>query len=222
MNVLAAYAEEAKLSRVTDVISGPALDRLVLASGGVPRDFLVQSATSIEVARQRPNAKTVGVQDVNEAAGRIERVKIQELEEDAASSVGKAQSRKRILKIIRDFLLEEKHVTYFRVDVRDKELHPEEYERLQSLMDLRLIHLIHAGLSDEHHGGQRSEVYMLDLSQFSGTRFRRNLRVLDFTKDHLVLKTTGGSEEPRPGNTSKKLLGILRRGPLFDLAQLSE
>jgi hypothetical protein len=63
---------------------------------------------------------------------------------------------------------------------------------------------------------------MLDLSQFSGTRFKRNLRVLDFKKDHLVLKSTGGGAPVRPGDTPKKLLSILRRGPLFELSNLTE
>jgi hypothetical protein len=62
---------------------------------------------------------------------------------------------------------------------------------------------------------------MLDLSQFSGMRFRRNLRVLDFSKDHLVLKNTGGTAAPRAGDTPKKLLSILRRAPLLGLDKLS-
>jgi len=84
---------------------------------------------------------------------------------------------------------------------------------MQSLMDLRFIHLINASLSDERHAGRRSEVYMLDLSQFSGTRFKRNLKVLDFTKGHLVLKSTGVPAPPRPGDTPKKLQGIYAAGP---------
>jgi hypothetical protein len=92
---------------------------------------------------------------------------------------------------------------------------------MQSLMDLRLIHLINASLSDERQAGHRSEVYMLDLSQFSGIRLQRNLKVLDFTKDHLILKDTGGTAAPRPGDTPKRLQSILRRGPAFDLAELA-
>jgi hypothetical protein len=68
-SILASYAEEAKLGGVFGVVSREALDRLVLASGGVPRDFLILSATTIQVARQRTNAKSARVQDVNEAAG---------------------------------------------------------------------------------------------------------------------------------------------------------
>jgi len=221
-SVVNSYADEAKLASIIGVISGSALDRLVLASGGVPRDFLVLSGTAIQVARERPNAKEARVQDVNEAAGRMAQIKLQELEDDAASSSGKAEARVETLKRLRSYLLEERQITYFRIDFRDKEAHPREYELMQSLMDLRLFHLINAGLSDEREAGRRSEVYMLDLSQFSGTRFKRNLKVLDFTKNHLVLKSTGGSASPRAGDTPKRLLAILRRGPSFNLSRLED
>lgn len=121
----------------------------------------------------------------------------------------------------RKSLIDSRQTTYFRVDFRDKELHQKEYDVLQSLMDLRLIHLINSSVSDERLAGHRSEVYMLDLSQFASSRFKRNLKVLDFQNDHLVLKTTGSGAEVRPGDTPNKLLGILRRGPLFDLTLLS-
>lgn len=219
VSVLRAYTDEARLS--AEVISPPALDRLVLASGAVPRDFLILSATAIQVARQRSNARAAGVQDVNEAAGRIAQTKLQELEDDAASSVGKAAPRMEALTVIRNFLIEQQQTTYFRIDFQDKELRAREYELLQSLMDLRMIHLINAGVSDERQAGRRSEVYMLDLSQFSGTRFKRNLRVLDFDKKFLVLKETGAKSEPKEGSSPNKLLGILRRGPLFSLSNLS-
>lgn len=219
-SIIKSYTDEAKLNSVSGAISGEALDRLVLASGGVPRDFLILSATAIQVARQRPNAKVAGVQDVNEAAGQIAQIKLQELDDDAASSAGKPEARTESLGYLRQFLLETKQTTYFRIDFRDKEIHQAEYELMQSLMDLRLIHLINASLSDEKQAGRRAEVYMLDLSQFSGTRFKRNLRVLDFTKGHLVLKQTGGSADIRRGDTPKRLQGILRRGPLFELSEL--
>jgi hypothetical protein len=218
-DILNSYADEAKLTSIFGVIARSALDRLVLASGGVPRDFLVLSGTAIQVARERPNAKEARVQDVNAAAGRNAQPKMQELEDDTASSIGKAASRIGVLNELRRFLIEERQITYFRVDFRDKESHPKEYDLLQSLMDLRLIHLINAGVSDEREAGRRSEVYMLDLSQYSATRFKRNLRVLDFKQDHLILKGTGESK-PRPGDTPKRLLSILRRGPSFDLARL--
>ncbi|WP_136626359.1 hypothetical protein [Bradyrhizobium macuxiense] len=193
----------------------------MLASGGVPRDFMVLGSLAIQVARERSNAKAARVQDVNEAAGRNAQPKLQELEDDAASSIGSANARKDALTSIRAFLLDQRQTTYFRVDFRDKEVHQREYDLLQSLMDLRLIHLINSSVSDERLAGHRSEVYMLDLSQFASSRFKRNIRVLDFVNNHLVLKSTGAGSDVRPGDTPNKLLGILRRGPAFELSNFT-
>ena len=217
-SILQSYTREVNVPSMFDTISKSALDRLVLASGGVPRDFMVLGSLAIQVARERSNAKTARVQDVNEASGRNAQPKLQELEDDAASSLGSANASKEALTNLRSFLLDERQTTYFRVDFRDKEIHQREYDLLQSLMDLRLIHLINSSVSDERLAGHRAEVYMLDLSQFASSRFKRNLKVLDFQNDHLVLKNTGAGSDLRPGDTPNKLLGILRRGPAFNLA----
>jgi len=221
LSILQSYTMEVNLGNVRAAISREALDRLVLASGGVPRDFLILSAEAIQFAKRRANARTAGVQDVNEAAGRIAQTKLQELADDAASSAGSAAARRDALNVLRKFLLEDKKITFFRVDFRDKERNPEQYDLLQSLMDLRMIHLINGSLSDEREAGRRSEVYMLDLSQFSGTRFMRGVRVLELTNQSLVFKRTGDKAPPRAGDSPKRMLSILRRGPVFELSALT-
>lgn len=220
-DILESYAREVSLPSVFNTIARPAVDRLVLASGGVPRDFMVLGSLAIQVARERSNAKTARVQDVNEAAGRNAQPKLQELEDDSASEKGSADSRRSALTVLREFLLNERQITYFRIDYRDKEARPKEYDLLQALMDLRLIHLVNSSLSDEKLAGHRSEVYALDLSQFSSSRIKRNLKVLDFQSDQLVLKTTGEKADLRRGDTPNKLLGILRRGPAFELSKFT-
>ena len=202
-------------------LSGAALDRLVLASGGVPRDFLTLCVAALQIARQRTNARTVGVQDVNHAAGAAAQTKLQELEDDAAAARGRSQDLVSALNIVREFLLTERQITFLSVDFLDKENRPKEYGLMQGLMDLRMLHLINSALSDAHHAGHRSEVYLLDLSQYSGARLKRNLRVLDFVKDNLVLKKTIGQDAPRIGDTPRKLVELLRLGPTFELSLLA-
>ena len=63
-----------------------------------------------------------------------------------------------------------------------KEEPPEEYDLLSNLLDLRLLHLLEPSLSDPHRAGERSEVFMLDLSQFSGQRLKHFLHVLDLRR----------------------------------------
>lgn len=177
-NVLRGYVEECDASPVSKFLSASAVDRLVLASGGVPRDFLNLCAASLQTARQRTNAKTVGVQDVNNAAGIAANTKLQELEDDAAAAIDRSETLVAALNIIRDYLLTSQQITFFRIDFRDKEARAAEYRLLQALADLRMLHLINASLSDPHHAGHRSEVYLLDLSQYSGSRLKQKLRVL--------------------------------------------
>ncbi|WP_334039963.1 ATP-binding protein [Burkholderia ambifaria] len=219
-SVLRGYIEECNASPLSNVLSTAALDRLVLASGGVPRDFLTLCAASIQTARQRPNAKTVGVQDVNNAAGVAGQTKLQELEDDAAATSGRSRELVASLNIVREFLLTTEEITFFRVDFRDKELRSVEYRTLQALADLRMLHLINPSLSDQHHAGQRAEVYLLDLSQYSGSRLKQGIHVLDFERGHMVLKRTRSSEPARIGDTVLKLVSLLRRAPTFELSSL--
>jgi len=220
-SILQSFVEESHTVPARNVLSGAALDRLVLACGGVPRDFLTLCVAALQIARQRTNARTVGVQDVNHAAGAAAQTKLQELEDDAAAARGRSQDLVTALNTVRDFLLDQRQITFLSVDFMDKENHPREYDLMQALMDLRMLHLINSGLSDAHHAGRRSEVYLLDLSQYSGARLKRNLRVLDFVRDHLVLKRTREPDVLRVGDSPRKLVDLLRRGPTFELSTLS-
>ena len=214
------YARHVGISSLSSILSPTALDRLVLASGAVPRDYLTLSAKAISQAQKREKARRVGVQDVGQAAGEAAKAKIAELEEDAASIEGTSSRIKGLDQILT--FCDEKSCTFFRIDFRDRQNHPDEYSIIRELMDGRLIHLVRASLSDTHKAGRRYEVYMLDLSQFSSERFKLRIKTLDFQKGYIVFRETGTTIKPTIGNTSKRLLGILRRGSLFELEQLSD
>ena len=216
--VFLSYAKHVGISSLSSILSPTALDRLVLASGAVPRDYLSLSANAIGQARTREKARRVGVQDVGQAAGEAAKVKIAELEEDAAL-IEDTSNRIKGLQQIRSFC-EEKNCTFFQIDFRDREDHPKEYSIIKELTDGRLIHLVRASLSDIQKAGRRYEVYMLDLSQFSSERFKLRIKTLDFQKGYIVFRETGTTIKPTIGNTSKRLSGILRRGSLFELKQL--
>ena len=218
--ILLSYAKAVGIPTLSRFIMAEALDRLVLASGAVPRDYLVLCADAIRQAQRRGRAKLVGVQDVNKAAGEAAKVKLAELEDDASSASG-SPLLVSTLNRIRSFCLDDKRFTFFRIDFRDKERYIPAYGLVQDLMDLRLLHLIDASLSDEREAGRRSEVYMIDLSQFSGQRLKKNLRALDFKEGHLVMKETGTTVPARTGATPKQRLAILRRAPVFSLSEVS-
>jgi Cdc6-like AAA superfamily ATPase len=218
--VLSKYGDNAGIGSIGRIFSSGALDRLVLASGSVPRDYLLLASNAISKARERPHARTVGVQDVNNAAGDAARLKLQELDEDLSPNSEWVLKTKSALNYVRAFCLDERHWTYFRVDFREKEHKPGPYELLASLMDLRMIHLVNPSVSDEQTAGEKAEVYMLDLSQYSAHRLKKFLHVLDFRGGHFVLRETGKKGSDVVGDSPKKLISILRRAPRIDLDRL--
>ncbi len=79
--VLVTYCTEVRMGSSSRIFSRESLDRLVLASGSVPRDYLSLAASSIISATNRPKSRLVGVQDVNRAASDAADLKIHELDE---------------------------------------------------------------------------------------------------------------------------------------------
>ena len=130
-----------------------------------------------------------------------------------------------MLSTVREFCLEateHEPYTYFRVDFRDKEVQSVEYSYLADLMDVRLVHLIDGSLSG-NEAARRYEVFMLDLSQYSGKRLRHGTRVLELVGNHFVSRTTRVKDSAiRTGDTPRNLYAILRSGPIFALTLLRE
>lgn len=158
---------------------------------------------------------------MNQAAGDAAQAKLQELEDDLAANVGSTARVLDALRTLRKFCLDEKTSTYYRVDFRDKEENPDEYGALTSLTDLRLNHLIDPSLSDPHHAGERSEVYMLDLSQFSGARLKQGVRVLDLVGGSIVSRKTRAKYSTKSAGTPRQLITILRAAPVLVLQTFS-
>jgi len=229
--VLTAYCKEARINTTANVISKEALDRLVFASGGVPRDFLTLAASAISIDRSRPGARAVGISAVNQAASKAARAKVGELEDDLASNAGYSAQTAQALTRVRNFCLDDRGYTYFRVDFRDKERNPDEYGVLTRLLEVRLVHLIDPAVSDPHRAGERSECYTLDLSQYSGYRLKQGIRVLDISDGRLVSKQTrltskaltdGRARKLLVGTTPREVVSILRGAPLLELSTFRE
>lgn len=218
--VLLAFAKRVGIPALSRVFRAEALDRLVVASGAVPRDYLVLATSAIGRAQRRDNARLVGVQEVNQAAGDAAASKIQELEEDMASNSGTAETTLATLKAVRTFCLELENFTYFLVRDRDREDRAGDYNLLTDLMDVRLLHLVDAGVSDAHAAGHRSEAFVLDLSQYSGARLKQKVRVLDFSGGHFVSRETRSSAAPRTARTTRELIALLRGAPTLELQWL--
>jgi len=220
--VLDRYARHVGVARPSALFSGAALDRLVLACGAVPRDYLLLSASAVTLSRKRDNAKLVGVQDVNQAAGEAAKAKLQELEDDLAADTASATRTVHALDTVRRFCLEEQQCTYFRIDFKDRERHQREHEILMGLMEVRLAHLVDPSVSDGRRAGERAEVYMLDLSQYSGARLKKGVRVLDLERGMIVSRRTGEKGAGKHGRTPLEVIGILRASPVLALELLGD
>lgn len=220
--ILEEYARRVGINHLGGLFNAKALDRLVLASGAVPRDYLVLASNTIIKAQSRSSARLVGAQEVNQAAGDAAAIKLQELEEDMAANIDVAERTVRALTLVRRFCLEETNYTYFLIDYRDKEENPSVYSVLTDLMDVRLVHLVDSSVSNPHAAGQRAEAFMLDLSQFSGSRLKQGIQVLDFQGGRLVARKTRSADPARVGGTPLQLIAILRVAPRLELSRFTE
>lgn len=214
-HMLSSYTTAAGVGVPSSIAKRQALGRLVLASGGVPRDYLNLFASSIVQARRsRVNAKEVGREDVAVAAGGAARGKKRDLEQDVASDTASA-----LLDALDNISKKVKGAgyAYFRVDLAEK---PEKgYEFLGQLTDLRFVHLVQATLSDQHKGGVKYEAYILDLSEYSDVRVKRGLQVLELEDGQWYWRLAGTV------GTGKKLTGsqlrdYLRLAPQVNVKHL--
>lgn len=147
-----------------------ALTRLVVAAGGVPRDYLRLAREAIKHARNRgPSDKQgsdkVMAEDVNSAAGQTAEPKFADLRTDAP---GAAAELERLLEDLGEFCRHNK-VAYFMVDQRDPEL----AKQIDQLQDLRFVHLLFDGETVPNAGSRRHKVLLLDVAYLSFKRARQ-------------------------------------------------
>lgn len=216
-SVLSNYIKAVGLKGPSSIIKADARGRLVLASGGVPRDYLNLVASSIGVARTaRSLAKEVGKEDVARAAGLSAQFKRRDLEQDVSSknAASLLASQDRIASAVRT-----ETYTYFRIDIEQKTRSA--YVLLAQLVDLRFAHLVQASLSDKHRPGVKYEAYVLDLSEFSDVRLKRGLNVLDLSNGRWSWRLTGQNRTMR-ALSATQFRDHLRQSPVVDLEMLDD
>lgn len=207
--VLSNYTSAAGIRQPSSIAKPEALGRLVIASGGVPRDYLNLFASSIVAARQsRPQAREIGREDVAKAANESSRSKKRDLEQDVASETSGVllAALERLSNQVKA-----QGYAYFRVDMAEQD--QPGYEVLAQLVDMRFTHLVQTGISDQHKAGKKYDAYILDLSEYADVRLKRSLEVLDLEAGKWLHRLTGKA------GTKQKLLGTqlrdhLRRSPL--------
>jgi hypothetical protein len=177
MNVLHGIATNAGFTQIRDLLAPTAIDRLVLASGGVARDFLALFRRSIDVARERgggPRGPRITAQDVNQAAGEYDAAKRDELKRDTLEERDRVEGA---FEAVKTFSLERANANCFLVQ---KDRVGAGVALVQELVDLRLLHLVQSRVTISGRRGQLFVAYMLDLGQYTGERKRRGLEMIPF------------------------------------------
>jgi len=184
LDILSNFANEAHLE-ISQFLADGARDRLVLASGGVARDFLTIFRRSIDVARERISRKgqqnrgeRIGAEDVNVAAGEYDKFKREDFVRDTDNN-----DRDRLLGILSDvneFCLVSNNTNCF---LMSKDATGPIEESIHELVDLKFLHQVRSRVTVRGETGKLFEAYMVDLSQYTGERKRRELRMVEFWRD---------------------------------------
>jgi hypothetical protein len=173
---------------IHDFVTDGAIDRLVLASGGVARDFLGIFRRSIDETRERRKLHRKGpkirAEDVNLAVGAYGETKQEEFKRDTLEDRMKLEGQ--FAKII-DFCINSANANCF---LLDQDAEGEEIELINELVDLRLIHLVRSRITVSGRTGKIYKVFLLDVSQYTGERKRRYFKMVEFWR-------TGSREQLR-------------------------
>ena len=180
LQILEQFAREQGL-RLDDFLTEGARDRLVLASGGVARDFLTIFRRALDVARERLvrghdfRGEKIGAEDVNKAAGEYDKFKREDFSRDA----GKDEQAKLLsaFESVSDFCLSAVEANCFLVD---KDFNDAKVESVPELVDLKFLHHVRSRVTVRDRANRVYDAYMLDLSQYTGERARRNFEIVEF------------------------------------------
>ena len=183
-SVLISYIDSANAPALGDFIADGGIDRLVIASGGVTRDFLGIFRRSIDETRERltknrnhPRGPKIGAEDVNVAAGAYGETKREEFKRDTLED---QDSLDEAFNKIRIFCLDKTKANIF---LLDQDLKGADAELVQELIDLRLVHHIKSRVTVSSRPGQVYRALLLDVSQYTGERKRRDVEMVEFWKE---------------------------------------
>ncbi len=208
VKILRSFFNTVSRSAVSYYLTDGAIDRLVLSSGGVARDFLSIFRKSVTVARERRGGhrgERIGVEDVNMAAGEHDTPKREEFKRDTLDS--EAGPLDMEFQKLQHFCLNRANCNCFLLDQEEK---GKEVELVHELVDLKLVHLVRSRVTVSKRQGRIYEAYMLDLSQYAGARKRRKLQIVEFWKQRSVETLRKVSLIYSPGNTETEMDGDAR------------
>ena len=166
-SILDAHANYCGIPSIRNLCtSSDVLSRLAWVAAGVPRDGLnlfAQAMTTVGIEGRRH----VSVSSVNVASSVALTLKLRDLENEATVS---KDGLNEALDSIKRFVLEESRKNAFLIEIKASE----QFEMIQKLVDLRLLHVISEGISIGQ-AGRRHMGLVLDYGFYTGIRAARTV-----------------------------------------------
>lgn len=190
--ILSGLMEETKPLSIKQLINPTAIDRLIIASGGVVRDFIGIFSNAINQARERGHKNhrgpKIGAEDVNLATGDYDPIKREEFKLDTAED---REALELAFQKLVSFCTEKSKCNVFLIS---QKLAGPTRDSIDQLIDLRLIHPVKSRVTlKKGAAGEIYEAYMLDLSQYTASRKVHRFQIIDLNasdKDELIRKSS--------------------------------
>lgn len=167
VSILDAHAKYCGLPNIGYVTGEDVISRLVLVAAGVPRDSLSLFSVAISKAIAK-NQKLVSVTSVNAAASEMAEEKLKDIELDTGGDLIAIES---LLAEVKEFCITKERKNAFLVEIKNSSIR---YKLVQRLVALRLVHLLHEGITP-HKAGKRFIALMLDYGFYVGIRAARSV-----------------------------------------------
>ncbi|AUC16700.1 hypothetical protein BTO06_16780 [Tenacibaculum sp. SZ-18] len=169
-------SSQAKVN-INDIFNEQGFDQLCIASGGVPRDFLVLFIKCCSTLNESSNR--INVPNVREVAIENYTNKKNALEKD---SLEETNILENIMSFIRDKVFTEKRTNVFLIENGSLEQNVSVKTIIKELIDLRFVHIIDNNTSAAPSDGKRYSAYLLDVSLYTNGRPRNFKEIEPDTK----------------------------------------
>lgn len=154
-----------------------ALEKLVIASGGVPRDFLTIFVEAVNISTASNKFNHLTPTTIWKAASSLSyRNKLKNLRNDVSRE---AANLENVFRDLMRFCIQERKKTCFLISQDECQKDPFSHEMILQLMDFKLIHVVEPDTSAASGRQGRFEAYTLDFSLFMEPR-KRNIEIIEF------------------------------------------
>jgi len=168
-------------------------EELVIASGGVPRDFLTIFVNAIDQAISVERIQHLTATNIWKSASSFSyQSKLKALRKDVNVEASRLES---VFRDILKFCIEEKKRTCFLISQDETQKYGGMHELILQLMDFKLIHVIEPDTSAASGRQGRFEAYTLDFSLFMEPR-KRGIEIVEFWKFDDGRRRIGVRESP--------------------------